>query len=264
MSTLISFLVLIALISINDIGVNGSLNYETSCTCDSFSGNVCTKYTCSTAPPSLKCFPGSSQLILEDGSFKALSAATIGDRVLVNKDNAYEPIIGFIHAKREDLFEFLAIEVQSAGSNLTSTLLVSCNHLIFDFDSGDARFAGKFRVGDRVQMLHNDQILPGEVIKVKLTKQQGFYAPLTKSGTIVVNGVLASNYATVSNHALAHRVMGIYRWWISLFGASASSEHLPWLMEALMSVEKMIRWCSGQVLTGSHIYDGVFEVSTII
>ncbi|CAF4382997.1 unnamed protein product, partial [Rotaria socialis] len=209
-------------------------------------------------------FPGSSQLILEDGSFKALSAATIGDRVLVNKDNAYEPIIGFIHAKREDLFEFLAIEVQSAGSNLTSTLLVSCNHLIFDFDSGDARFAGKFRVGDRVQMLHNDQILPGEVIKVKLTKQQGFYAPLTKSGTIVVNGVLASNYATVSNHALAHRVMGIYRWWISLFGASASSEHLPWLMEALMSVEKMIRWCSGQVLTGSHIYDGVFEVSTII
>ncbi|CAM4769482.1 unnamed protein product [Rotaria magnacalcarata] len=211
MSTLISFLVLIVLISINDIGANGSSNYKTSCTCDSLQGNVCRKYTCSTAPPSAaKCFRSSSQLIPEDGSFKALSATTIGDRVLVNKDNAYEPII-----------------VQSAGFNLTSTILVSCNHLIVDFDSGDARLAGKFRLGDRVQMLHNDQILPSEVIKVKLTKRQGFYAPLTKSGIIVVNRMFSSNYATVSNYALAHQVMGIYRWWISLFGASASSEHLP-------------------------------------
>jgi len=224
------------------------------------------KYTCKTTvgKPSSSCFSGPSQILLEDGNFKALSDISIGDQVLINKDNTYEPIIGFIHAKHEDFFEFLAIAVRSTMYNVSSTILVSANHLIFDFDSGDARFAGKFHVGDRVQLIHNSQIVSGEIIRVELTKQQGFYAPLTKSGTIVVNGVLASNYATVSNHALAHQVMSIYRLWISLVGASTPNEHIPWLLKTMISMEKMIQWCSGQLLTGTHLYDGIFEVSAII
>ncbi|CAF4231433.1 unnamed protein product, partial [Rotaria sp. Silwood2] len=77
---------------------------------------------------------------------------------------------------------------QSLATNSSSTILVSPNHLTFDFDSGDARFAGKYSVGDRVQLIESSQSVPGKVIRVQLTKEQGFYAPLTKSGTIVVNG----------------------------------------------------------------------------
>ncbi|CAF1466224.1 unnamed protein product [Rotaria sordida] len=95
---------------------------------------------------------------------------------------------------------------------------------------------------------------PGEIISIQVTKQQGFYAPLTPSGTIVVNKILASNYATVSNHVLAHQMMGIYRWWISLVGGSQSTERIPWILQVMQSVEKMIRWCGRLILTGIDIY----------
>ncbi|CAF4208537.1 unnamed protein product, partial [Rotaria sordida] len=95
------------------------------------------------------------------------------------------------------------------------------------------------------------------------TKQEGYYAPLTPSGTIVINGVVASNYATVSNHALAHKVMSIYRWWIYLLGGSKWNEEIPWMLEIMLTIEQMIRWCGGQLFTNSDIYDGKFEVSSL-
>ncbi|CAF3457608.1 unnamed protein product [Rotaria sp. Silwood1] len=142
-------------------------------------------------------------------------------------------------------------------------MLVSANHLIFDFDWDGARFAGKFRIGDRVQLIENNQVVPGEIIRIQLIKQKGFYAPLTPSGTIVINGVLASNYATVSNHPLVHQVMSIYRWWIWLFGASKSNESIPSLLEAIWNIEKIIRWGGGHIFINNHLYDGIFEVSGI-
>ncbi|CAF1314173.1 unnamed protein product [Rotaria sp. Silwood1] len=192
-------------------------------------------------------------MTLVDGTFKSLSHIQIGDKVLVNENNTYEPVISFIHAKREGLFTFLSIQIQSAVSNLSSTLYVSANHLIFDFDSGEARFAGKFHVNDRVQLIENNQIVPGKIISIQLTKQEGYYAPLTPSGTIVINGVLASNYATVSNHGLAHKVMSIYRWWIHLIGGPKWNEEIPCMLQIMLTIEQIIRWCSGQILIDSYI-----------
>ncbi|CAF1314155.1 unnamed protein product [Rotaria sp. Silwood1] len=202
-------------------------------------------------------------MTLVDGTFKSLSHIQIGDKVLVNENNTYEPVISFIHAKREGLFTFLSIKIQSAVSNLSSTLYVSANHLIFDFDSGEAKFAGKFHVSDQVQLIENNQIVPGKIISVQLTKQEGYYAPLTPSGTIVINGVLASNYATVGNHGLAHKVMSIYRWWIHLIGGSKWNEEIPCMLQIMLTIEQIIRWCSGQIFTNSDIYDGKFQVSSL-
>ena len=230
--------------------ING---YTLTCNCLSVTANVCMAYDCITTIQRTSCFSGSSQVTLADGTFKHLSDIQIGDKVLVNKHNAYEPISAFIHAKQQGLFDFLAIKVQSHMSNLSSTLFVSANHLIFDFDSGEARFAGKFHVGDRLQFIEQNEIVPGEIISIEMTKQQGYYAPLTPSGTIVVNGVVASNYATVSNHELAHQVMSIYRWWIGLVGASTWSEQIPWMLQAMLKVEQIIQWCGGGMLIESYL-----------
>ncbi|CAM4851931.1 unnamed protein product, partial [Rotaria magnacalcarata] len=158
---------------------------------------------------------------------------------------------------------FIALQIQSVVSNLSSTILVSANHLIFDYDSGEARFAGKLRVGDRVQFIDNSEIVPGEIVHIQLTKQEGYYAPLTPSGTIIIDGVVASNYATVSNHALAHQIMGIYRWWIDLVGGSKWSEEIPWMLQIMLSIEQLIRWFGGQIAISNFNYDGQFEVSSI-
>ncbi|CAM4833735.1 unnamed protein product [Rotaria magnacalcarata] len=216
--------------------VNSQSGYDSTCTCNTVTSSVCTSLT-----------------TLADGTFKPLADIQIGDQVLVNRNNTVEPITSFIHAKREGLFTFIALQIQSVVSNLSSTILVSANHLIFDYDSGEARFAGKLRVGDRVQFIDNSEIVPGEIVHIQLTKQEGYYAPLTPSGTIIIDGVVASNYATVSNHALAHQIMGIYRWWIDLVGGSKWSEEIPWMLQIMLSIEQLIRWFCGQVLIDSYV-----------
>ncbi|CAF0894546.1 unnamed protein product [Adineta steineri] len=236
----------------NKYGTTNIVGYEQSCNCTTVTSGVCMQYSCSLSAKKASCFSGSSEITLADGTTKPLSHIRIGDKVLVNQHNIYEPILSFIHAKPDGLFSFLAIQVQSTKSNLSSTIFVSPNHLIFDFDSGKALFAGKFRVGDRVQFIENNEIVPGKIINIELTKQEGYYAPLTSSGRIVVNGVVASNYATVSNHELAHQVMGIYRWWIDLFGGSLLNEEIPWMLQMMLYVEQIIRWCGGLNLVDSY------------
>ncbi|CAF3040445.1 unnamed protein product [Rotaria sp. Silwood2] len=226
---------------------------DTTCTCSSVSSGVCMTYACNTTIRKISCFPGSSQIALDDGSFKALSDISIGDRVLVNEHNVYEPVIAFIHGEREGLFGFLAIDVQSTVSNYSSTIFISSHHLMFDFESGNARYAKSFHVGDLVQLIENAQTVSGKIIDIRPTKQKGFYAPLTPSGTIVVDGVLCSNYAVVENHALAHKVMGIYRWWISLAGAPTLSNRLPWILQVMYNVEKNIGFSIWKTFLTSYI-----------
>ncbi|CAM4940028.1 unnamed protein product [Rotaria socialis] len=239
--------------SSNNNGNSNVLGYQITCSCMSVSSSVCMQYNCGITAQQASCFAGASLITLADGTFKSLVDVQIGDQVLVNRNNTIEPITSFIHAKRQGLFTFLALQIQSVVSNLSSTILVSANHLIFDYDSGEARFAGKFRVGDRVQFIDNSEIVPGEIVHIQLTKQQGYYAPLTPSGTIIIDGVVASNYATVSNHALAHQLMGIYRWWIDLVGGSKWSEEIPWMLQIMLSIEQVIRWFGGQVLIDSYV-----------
>ncbi|UJR18075.1 hypothetical protein I4U23_004975 [Adineta vaga] len=238
--------------------------FEHTCNCLSVSDDVCEQYSCVISSISAVCFAGSSLIELADGSSKTLSNLQIGDHALVNKNHTYEPVIAFIHAKQHGLFDFLEITLRSRLSNSTSILLVSPNHLVFDFDSNAARFAGKFHVGDRVQFIDNHQLVPAEILSMKLTKAQGYYAPLTPSGTIIVNGVVSSNYATVSNHALAHYFMGAYRWWINVVGSSSPSEKVHWILEVMLYIEGLIRWCGGEVWSGYDVYDGFFQVSSIV
>ena len=229
------------------------LGYDIACNCVSVTGSICMQYDCQLTAKEPSCFPGFSQVTLSDGTFKSIANIQIGDKVLVNQNNVYEPVSSFIHAKREGLFSFLAINVQSLVSNSSSTLFVSDNHLIFDFDSGEARFAGKFHIGDRLQLIENNQIVAGEIVSIQSTRQQGYYAPLTPSGTIVIDGIVASNYATVSNHVLAHQAMSIYRWWIDLVGGSKWSEEIPWMLQIMLYIEQIIRWCGYQTLIDNYV-----------
>ena len=46
-----------------------------------------------------------------------------------------------------------------------------------------------------------------EVIGIRRSLEIGVYAPLTRHGTLIVNGFLASCYADVDSHRLAHLAM---------------------------------------------------------
>lgn len=238
--------------------------YQFTCTCNTVSSSVCTAYSCSLGLSKASCFAGRSKVKLSDGSFKELSQLKIGESVLANQNKTYEPVTTFIHARHEGLFTFLAFKVQSTVSNQSSTLFVSPNHLLFNYDSGEAQFAGRFRVGNRVQYIDEDEIVAGEIIDIQLTHETGYYAPLTASGIIVVDKVVASNYATVSNHYLAHKMMTIYRWWISIIGQSSTwNENIPSMLESWLEFTKNVPTFVSSSLLNTHVYDGKFQVSSI-
>lgn len=79
-------------------------------------------------------------------------------------------------------------------------------------------FASEIQIGNDLQLVHENKIIPGKVIKIDEILSQGFSAPLTRSGTIVVNNLVSSNYAEVRNHRFAHLVMQPYRWRRTIFG----------------------------------------------
>merc|ERR1712193_79744 len=86
--------------------------------------------------------------------------------------------------------------------------------------------ADSIQVGDRLRAANGGSV----VTKIMLVTKNGFYNPLTSSGTIQVNGITASNYISfqkenneyaefqggievMSHHDAAHIAMAPYRFY---------------------------------------------------
>lgn len=83
-------------------------------------------------------------------------------------------------------------------------------------------------------------------------RRPGVYAPLTATGTIVVDNVAASCYALVGSHALAQWTMAPVRWWSTYFdgvtnfamtsslrtGTTTTTTH--WYAELLQAVGRFV------------------------
>jgi hypothetical protein len=136
--------------------------------------------------------------------------------------------------------------------------MISSDHLIFRFNQTKPIFAGHLKIGDQLQIISKHGLIQaGSILDIRLIKSQGFYAPLTRSGKLVVDGIVVSNYATVANHQLAHLVMQPYRWWINLTNSSSFSENIHWYCQFLYNiVEQINKW-----LFSIDLYDGNFIVS---
>lgn len=58
----------------------------------------------------------------------------------------------------------------------------------------------------------DDRVRFDQIVRVNYVNRKGVYAPLTREGNIVVNSVVASCYAVVSDHHLAHLSFAPVRW----------------------------------------------------
>jgi hypothetical protein len=71
-------------------------------------------------------------------------------------------------------------------------LEVTRDHLLLA-SNGKMVPAGSIQVGDALESVQG----PSKVIRIDSIQRSGFYAPLTPSGTVAVNGVVASNYVVL-------------------------------------------------------------------
>lgn len=196
------------------------------------------------------CFPGSSTVTLQDGTKKAVKALQTGDRVLAADDDGnpiYTDFIMFIDQDSTTRRVFYVIETDS-GQKITLTAA----HLIFvghDNSTGageermSAVFASQVQRGQKVFVFHAEQgrLVPVTVKRIYTQQHEGSFAPVTVQGTIVVDQVLASCYAVIEDHDLAHWALAPVRLahWVSslLFSSqpqvSAQSDGVHWYSKIL-------------------------------
>ncbi|GAA6215062.1 sonic hedgehog protein [Lates japonicus] len=204
----------------------------------------------SVAAKSGGCFPGSSTVTLQDGTKKAVKDLQTGDKVLAADEDGnpvYTDFIMFIDQESATRRLFYVIETDS-GQKITLTAA----HLLFVGHSNhtekvvkrmSAIFASQVQPGQEVFVFDAERrrLQPVTVKRIYTQEHEGSFAPVTVQGTVVVDQVLASCYAAIEDHDLAHWALAPVRLahWVSslLFSsqpqASAQNDGVHWYSKIL-------------------------------
>jgi len=105
-------------------------------------------------------------------------------------DKEFQPVYGFGHRDKNTESTFYQIFTESSDEPLE----LSGDHLIFRHGHSIPVPATMIQTGDMVQ--RGGSPAPSMVTNVKTLVRSGIYAPFTESGTLVVNGVVASTFVT--------------------------------------------------------------------
>ncbi|XP_046570357.1 sonic hedgehog protein A-like [Haliotis rubra] len=184
------------------------------------------------------CFPGYGMVTTQRGTV-SMDRLAVGDMVLsVGSDGQLEfsEVITFLDRNTGETALFYTI-----GTEDGRTITLTAKHLIYASDSNSTTdvfdnsvvvYAETVKPGQYL-LYHDDNVeylKASRVTMVTSRTERGVYAPLTHSGTIVVDGVVASCYAVINNANIAHLVFAPIR------GLHDLSAHAPWLTQLSSAV----------------------------
>jgi len=162
----------------------------------------------------------------------------VGDKVLTGKEqDRYEPVYGFGHINADKTAEFFQI---STSNN--SPLEMTGNHMLFVRGKEHPVRADSIKVGDNLRADHGTF---DSVTKIQTVTRKGVYAPLTPSGSIVVNGIVASTYVSMQDHAVEY----------AEFSNGAKIPFLTQEMGGHMSMSPMRMLCMGVSSSFCEVHD---------
>ena len=148
------------------------------------------------------CFPPNATVTIRMNNRNKCSVQMkglkVGDKVhtLRNGISEFTKVVSFLHRDMDVEAEFVKITFDNG-----SQLKVTGNHLLLtqrgNCDVITSKPACEVEVGD-------GDVMSGEgervrVVRVESERHKGIFCPLTESGTIVVDGILCSCYASVRN-----------------------------------------------------------------
>jgi hypothetical protein len=156
------------------------------------------------------CFPGDATVELADGTSVAMNTLRLGDRIKVvssSGDIKAEPALFWLHRSPAKHSSYLHIKAMNVDNNSTTTLRISPNHFLPISSNGEAPVystsfmapAMDVQTGWWVWVKSSDasSLSPALVTDVSRELHQGAYSIMTESGTVIVNGVAASNHADI-------------------------------------------------------------------
>lgn len=142
-----------------------------------------------------------------------MSDLKIGDEVLTveseSNKTVFSPVIMFLDRDTNRTHDFYSLITRS-GRKLTLT----GSHLVYVKEDGDnvsmsqeqVSFARQVIPGQWLRVLDAKvgQVKFEQVVDVRIESKTGAFAPLTETGNLLVNQVLASCYANINDQWLAH------------------------------------------------------------
>jgi hypothetical protein len=153
------------------------------------------------------CFPGDATVTLASGEIKPMTALALGDKVAVQTNNddelLYEDVYAFGHKDSSAVAAFVQLTLKPVGTNMSDNsveikvLELSASHFAPLVQPDDAKKmlykrGGAITVGDFMLAEGAPMYV---VTSISRVEKAGLYNPFTLSGTIVVNGVVASTHS---------------------------------------------------------------------
>ncbi|KAE9556175.1 hypothetical protein FO519_000663 [Halicephalobus sp. NKZ332] len=163
----------------------------------------------------LQCFSG-DMLVQTPGGNKRMDELEVGDLVLSIDQNliSYSPVVMFLHNKPEEEAIYKQIEtVDGQFIKLTDFHLIYVNNCK-NKENLKLIHAKDVKVGQCIHTVleENRSVLhSNKVHKIIEKKEKGIYAPLTISGDLMVNNVLASCHSNMAVQTLQHTFFSFYR-----------------------------------------------------
>jgi hypothetical protein len=195
--------------------------------------NICVFSDSSVAIKSGGCFTGSGHVKLDTGKEIRMAELEVGQRLLSMRSTGeleFSEVIAFLDRDKEASSVFYTIYCDGHRS-----ITLTAKHLIYVYNVQQANTSSSTAVVADISItqdslravyaedVHTGQYLllagssdlsapvPSRVRLITMRKERGVYAPLTKHGTIVVDGVVASCYAYINSVAIAHAVFAPMR-----------------------------------------------------
>merc|ERR1711897_5606 len=201
------------------------------------------------------CFSGDMEVVVQGKGVVPMEALQVGDYVKIGNGESYEQVYAFAHRVPDRVADFVKLHT-NAGSPLEMT----SEHLVFVNGKTNPVRAGSIKVGD---ILHSEGNNNAVVDKIEVVTKRGIYNPLTRSGTIQVNGITASNYISLQNenneyvefqggveitshHDAAHLAMTPYRYYCTTLATcdtNDASSGMPFYVSKLI---ELMQWSKHQ------------------
>ncbi|CAJ1086891.1 indian hedgehog B protein-like [Xyrichtys novacula] len=207
----------------------------------------------SVAAKSGGCFPGEATVTLEGGGHKSIRDLQPGERVLASAGSGklvYSEVLAFLDYDPTTWKLFYTLQTK-AGARLSLTAA----HLLFVTEGNCSEGAGL--APGALRTVYASDAQPGQcmlvsegetgqsrlshITQVSVRGSRGAFAPLTQQGTLVVDGVVASCYAVLDQHSLAHWAFSPLRLIYSWTGSTGSDrDGVHWYARLLHWLGKML------------------------
>ncbi|CAB9500985.1 Protein hedgehog [Seminavis robusta] len=173
----------------------------------------------SPAPTPSPCFSKESTVYVWGKGVTEMRHVKVGDRVLT-ADSGFEQVYAFGHRDESRVAKFLKIHTTDLNANLKRqhypALEITEEHLLRVNNTFQP--AKGLVVGD---VLEGEDGFERVVTRIRIIRKMGLYAPLTPSGTLLVNGIKVSCYVSLQQNLPATVV---FKW--SWLNSLISQHHL--------------------------------------